>query len=119
MMRAGKRNRKLTLSRPTSTPNDFGESVETFAAVATVWAEYEPLSDAEQRRASEVGASQNARFRILLSNQVADCDPTWRASLRARGAAPAAEFEIIGVKPCGDLNEGLEISAVARGEKAE
>lgn len=111
MLRAGNLNRRLTLLRPTLAPNGFGESVETFAATATVWASYEPLSDAEQRRAAEVGATMTARFQIRLSSQVVDCDPTWRATCDGRS------FDIVGVKEIG-LREGLEISAVARAERA-
>lgn len=109
MLRAGQLNRRLSLSRPTLTPNGFGEEVETLTEVATVWASYEPLSDAEQRRAAEVGATMTARFQIRLSSQVADCDPTWRATFNGR------PFDIVGVKEIG-LREGLEISAVARAE---
>lgn len=117
MMRAGKRDRRVTLLRPTQTRDDYGGVTEDFAAVATVWAEYEPLSDAEQRRAAEVGATQTARFRVLLSSQTAPCDPTWRVVLHGRRGLSDVEFDIIGVKDTGDAGEGLEISAVARGEK--
>lgn len=125
MMRAGKRDRRLTLLRLTQTRDDYGGVTDDFAAVATVWAEYEPLSDAEQRRAAEVGATQTARFRVLLSSLTALCDPTWRVVLHGRRGAPDVEFDIIGVKDVVDKGEewrpgtpvGLEISAVARAEK--
>lgn len=117
MMRAGKRNRRLTLLRVTTGRDEYGGQTEGLVTVATVWAEHEPLSDAEQRRAAEIGATQTARFRVLLSSQTALCDPTWRAVLRGRRGAPDVEFDIIGVKDTGDAAEGLEISAVARAEK--
>lgn len=117
MMRAGKRNRRLSLLRPTQVRDDYGGVTDDFAAVATVWAEYEPLSDAEQRRAAEIGATQTARFRVLLSSLTAACDPTWRAVLHGQRGVPDAVFDIIGVKDTGAEAEGLEISAVARAEK--
>lgn len=110
MLRAGDLNRRVALSRPTTTKNGFNEDVVSFAPVATVWSSYQPLSDAEQRRAAEVGATMTARFQIRRSTTVVDCDPTWRLEFDGRA------FDIVGVKEIG-LREGLEISAVARGEK--
>lgn len=110
MLRAGQLNRRVELYRPMSAKNGFNEDVATFVLVANVWASYEPLSDAEQRRASEVDASMTARFQIRYSSDVADCDPTWQLAFGGR------PFDIVGVKEIG-FREGLEISAVARGEK--
>ena len=108
-MNAGPRNRRITLQRAITTKDAFNADIETWGALATVWASADPLSDAERVRAQEVGAVMSMRFGILWSSVVDDLSPTDRLIYGGR------TFNIVGVKELG-LRDGLEITAAARAE---
>src|SRR5690554_282087 len=105
-MRAGDLDRRITINRAGSVTNAYGEIVETWADLATVWAKVEPISDGERWRAAEVAAHVTTRFTIRWGLGVTPQD---------RILYEGREFEIAGVKEIG-RREGQEITASARGE---
>lgn len=109
MLRAGPRNRRIVLQRATTTKDAANADIETWTALATVWASADPLSDGERVRAQEVGAVMSMRFGILWSEVVADLSPLDRLTYGGR------IFNISHVKELG-FHEGLEITAAARAE---
>lgn len=108
-MQAGNLDRRIVLQRFTSTRDDYNEEVRTWTTLATRSASYEPLSDGERLRASEVGATASARFVIRHSTAVADLDP------KDRLVFDGVTYAILHVKELG-RREGIEITAVARAD---
>lgn len=106
---AGKMDRRIVLERFTETRDDYNELVKTWAALATRWASYEPLSDGEKFSASETAANASARFVIRHSSAVADLNP------KDRLVFGSVTYEIVRVKEIG-RREGLEITAGARAD---
>jgi SPP1 family predicted phage head-tail adaptor len=108
-MLSGRLDRRIRLDRASTSTNAINEIVTTWAALATVWAEYEPLQDSERYEARQIGAIATARFRIRYSATVADLSPLDRVVFEGR------VFDIHAVKEIG-RREGLEITAAARAE---
>lgn len=109
-MKASGRNWPITIQRATITQDaGSGENVETWATLATEYAEMLPLSDGERVKAAEVSAEITTRFRILYSPLVATVNPKDRLSFAGK------TWDIWGVKPIG-FNEGIEITAAARND---
>lgn len=104
--KAASRNRKITIERATLLKNEFGEMVETWGALASVWASFEPVLDGERVRADEMQAYANARFQVRYGIGVL---PTDRLIFRGH------VWEITGVKEVG-YQVAEEISAKARAE---
>ena len=73
-------NRRITIQRATTVPNEFNEPVETWADVATVWAKREDASSGEKEAAGQVGAFLMARFTVRRSSQTDDVKQTDRIS---------------------------------------
>lgn len=105
-MIAGRLDRRITIERASVTTDEYGGPVETWATLATVWAEVLPISDGERWRAAEVAATVTHRFRIRWGVGV---EATDRISYDGKA------FEISNVKEIG-RREGQEITAQARGE---
>lgn len=110
-MIAGPLDRRVTLRRATVTTNDFGEEVQSWADIGTVWAARAEVSNRERFAAQEIGAELVARYRIRWSQLVADVSPLDRI------VAGGREHNITGVALIG-RNEGLEITAATRAEGA-
>ena len=108
-MSAGELDRRITIRRAVLTPGDFNEPVPVWSDLVTVWASVRDVTDVEQLRAQEVGASVSTRFKIRWSSDVANVDP------RDRIAYGGREYDITGVRELG-RRRWLEISAVARAE---
>lgn len=108
-MQAGRLDRRLTLQRGTTTSDAAGTPVTTWTDLATVWASYMPVSDAEKVAAAEVSATISARFRIRYGSTWADLSPADRVVFEGR------VFDLWGVKEIG-RREGLELTAAARAE---
>lgn len=104
---SGDMNRRATFQRATVTFNDFGEEVETWGTLATVWLNKRDVSAAESFRAQEVGAQLSKRFRIRYSSQVANLNA------RDRMIYDGAVHEIIGVREM-KRNRWLEVDTVMR-----
>lgn len=108
-MDAGQLDRRIVLSRATSTVNAFNEPVYSWSTLATVWAQMVPVNDAERMRAGETLANMQARFTIRWSATTATVDPRDRLTFNGR------EYDINGVKLIG-RNKYVEITATARAE---
>lgn len=108
---AGKMDRRLTLSQRSVTVNSMNEPVESWATLATVWAEREDLSDGEKVRAQQVGSEITTRFRIRWSSVWSSLNPKDRCTCESR------EYEITGLKELG-RREGIEITATARTDQS-
>jgi SPP1 family predicted phage head-tail adaptor len=109
-MHSGKLDRSIVLQRASITINAFNEQISTWATLATVWASYSPISDAEKARASETTSDIVARFQIRWSATVASLDSRDQVVFDGR------TWDITGVKGL-SRREGLEITAAARGER--
>lgn len=108
-MRAGKLDRRVTLERFTTTTDSYNEPVKSWATLAVRSASFEPVSDGERMRSSEVTATASARFQIRHSTVVADLNP------KDRLIFDGVTYQILNVKEIG-RREGIEISAVARAD---
>lgn len=106
-MKAGDLDRRIVIERATTTTNDFGEEIQTWAPLAEVWAQVLPISDGERWRAAEVAAHVTTRFRIRWGLGVTVLD---RVFYEGR------EYDIAAVKEIG-RHEGQEITAAARAEQ--
>lgn len=60
-------DRRITLQRATSTPNEFNEPVLTWGDLATVWAGRRDVTDGEKFAAGQVGGFVQARFTVRSS----------------------------------------------------
>jgi SPP1 family predicted phage head-tail adaptor len=103
-MDAGRLDRRVTLKRRKSGVNDFGEPVDEWTTLVTVWANVAPVSDGERWRAGEVQAHITTRFQV-------------RSSAFTRGITPkdrlicgGLTYDISGIKEVGRLDL-LEITA--------
>lgn len=63
-MQAGTLRHRITIQRKNEVRDSFGQAVETFANIATVWASIEPLSGRESFLAQQVNAEVTHRIRM-------------------------------------------------------
>jgi SPP1 family predicted phage head-tail adaptor len=109
-MLAGPLNRRITLRRATVTTNEFGEDVEAWRDLATVWAQRTEAAlsvlGSERVVGSELASSIVSTFRIRWSRRL-DITPRDRVSIGGR------EHNIVSVIEIG-LHEGLEITTQVR-----
>ncbi len=63
-MRSGRLDRRITLQRKTVVENSYGEPIETWVDLATVWAEYLPTGGVERYAATQMVAEADTRWRI-------------------------------------------------------
>lgn len=78
---AGKLDRRITIERATSVPNEFNEPVETWTALVTVWAQRKDSSDVvktEVLGAEQVGAFLMSRFIVRSSTLTKTVSPVDR-----------------------------------------
>ncbi|MFV1620470.1 phage head closure protein [Phaeobacter sp. JH20_26] len=72
---AGRLDRRIDIVKPRLVPVGLGEFKEDgFVDVATRWAKYTPVSDAEKLRAAAVEQKTDARFVIRYSRALALLD---------------------------------------------
>ncbi len=100
-------DRKITIQRYTSVPNEFNEPIETWADFFTCRAKRRDVSDGEKFAAGQIGSSLTTRFVIRSSTE------TRTVTTKDRLVHEGATFNILGVK---EANEGrfrfIEITAV-------
>lgn len=101
-MRAGKLDRRVTLERFTSTVNEFNEPIETWAPIATVWAELVQETGREFLAQSEVTAERKAVFRIRYRAGI---------TVRDRVIYDGRAHNIVDVRELG-RRKGLELHTV-------
>lgn len=102
-MRAGKRDRLVSVERYTITEDAFGSPVQTWAEHLQAWAQIIYGTGAERREAGREGATQPATFRLL-----ADAD-TLGITTADRIAFDGDNWDIVSLSPLG--RDGLEITA--------
>lgn len=111
-MKSGPRDRRVVIEAPSSTLDAYGGEIVTWSVLATRWASVTPVSDRERFANAETEASITHRFEVLYDPTLwASVDPTCRVLFDNR------YHEIVAVKEIG-TRVGIEISAVARAERA-
>lgn len=66
-MTAGRRDQLITLSRFTTTQDEYGEEIQAWAPIGTEWAAIFYGAGSERRQAAMEQASQTATFQILAN----------------------------------------------------
>lgn len=106
VMQAGKLDRRIVIERFTATTDPFGGEVQTWAPLATVWAQYLPGPGGERWRSSEVAAVTECRF--IIRN--------WPAvTVKDRVIYKGRAYDIVDVAEIG-RGVGQEISAKGRAD---
>lgn len=72
---AGKLDRKVTIQRFSSVPNEFNEPIATWADFFTCRAMRRDASDGERLAAGQVGSSLTARFTVRSSSETRTVTP--------------------------------------------
>jgi len=106
-VRSGRLDRRLTLQRRTLIENDYGEPVETWTDLATVWAHKIEVRGAERYAASQDIATVDIKYQIRYRRGLTPVD---------RFTDEAGKvFDVIAVLEIG-RREGLELHGQARAE---
>ena len=108
-MDAGRLDRMIVLKRRKTGSNNFGEQLDQWTSIGSVWANVAPVSDGERWRAGETLASKLSRFTIRYSSAASAMDP--RDQIEHDGRV----YDIQGIKELG-RRQFLEITAAARAE---
>lgn len=69
-MSIGRMDRQIVIEQNTPTQDAAGQPIESWATLATVWAEYLPVSGREFWQAKQVNAQAVANFRIHYRSDV-------------------------------------------------
>lgn len=111
-MQSERLDRRITLQRSTDTQDEYGSPVKAWADLATVWANYKPVSDgekfSERLNGGEVAATLSARFAVRYDSAWADLNPKDRLIFEGR------LFDIANVKEVHGRRAFLEITASER-----
>lgn len=107
-VKAGNLDRRLSLWAAQASDDGFG-TVETFAAIGTVWASKRDVSDSERWAAGQVQAHITTRFQVRYSTMTAGMTAQDRVSCEGK------TYDIVAVKEIG-RREGIEISGAARAD---
>ena len=100
---AGRLNKRITLQSATTARDGHGQPVETWAAVATVWAAIEPIRGREYFAAQQFSAETTHRVTIRYRSGVS---PQWRVVFGSR------TFRIESVINPLEKNERIELMCV-------
>lgn len=92
-MRAGKRDNRIEFQRSTSTPDDYGEPVETWSPIGSAWAAVYYGRGDERREAAREEGRQTASFVVLA------CDLTRGVTIRDRIVMAGDNWDILGTSP--------------------
>jgi len=71
-MQAGKLRHRVELHSATAAQDAYGESIDTFASFATVWASVEPLQGRELEHAQQISAETNHKVTIRYNSTVTE-----------------------------------------------
>ena len=102
-MRAGPLDRRVTIEAPTPTQNSFGEPVEAWSELATVWARKRDVRASERFTAQQRLAQETAVFEIRFRSDVTP---------KMRLVEGGKVYTIDGIAEI-RRREGLEIAATA------
>lgn len=106
-------DRKIELQRKSTTQDDYGSEVVTWASIAPggIWASYKPVSDGEKLSAGEVSSALSARFTIRYDSAWSDVSTLDQLVFEGK------TFDIWGVKESSDgRRQFIEITAARRSE---
>lgn len=78
-MQAGQLNDRVTFQRATLTSNAFGEPLQAWANVGTVWARVEPIAGKERFSAMQTMADVDYRITFRYQPALSDLGPDDRA----------------------------------------
>lgn len=106
-MRAGDLDRRVVIQAVTRTTDGGGEAVETWAAIATVWAAVWQLSATERAARPQTAAEETRRFRIRWTAAFTPGPGTHRIRFDGRTYDVQSVAEI-------NRREGWDITATAR-----
>ena len=96
-------DRRIGIQRATLTANAYGERAETWATLATVWAEVQyKVGGGESVQSDQVFSEQRVHFIIRYSSDVSDIRPSDRIKYNGNN------YQIEGVQEIG-RGEGLRI----------
>ena len=79
-MKAGRRNKKVTVERMTAGRGDYGEEIETWATLSTAWVHIKPLSGDEKIQGGQV----DAKATHLITFRKTDITPADRITRSSR-----------------------------------
>lgn len=102
-MLAGRLDRKITLQKPTTTTDEYGEEETTWDDFRSVWADIQKQSGREMFEAGKL-AEVEIVFKIRYLSEIT---PEWRIQYDGK------DFDITHIKEIGRRN-GLEIAGTAR-----
>jgi SPP1 family predicted phage head-tail adaptor len=106
-MQAGALDRRITLQRYSTTYNSDNEPIAAWTDLGKRWASKEDVSDGEQVRAAQVGASVTTRFVLRLDSLTKTLTSADRIIYGGK------EYSISGIKETEGRLEGIEITAAA------
>ena len=69
-VRAGEKNRRVTVQGATQTPDGMGGYTETITTIDTVWMKVEPLQGDEQIQAMQTGMTAPHRFTATYRSDI-------------------------------------------------
>ena len=110
-MTAGRRDQLVILQRYTTTQDEYGEEVQTWAGLGTEWAAVFYGRGDERRQAAMEQGSQAATFRFLSNTQ------TRALSIRDRIVVDTVIWDILGIAPMDRAR--IEVTAVSSGQTIE
>ncbi len=70
MSNPGRLDRRIAIQQNTPTQDSAGQPIDSWADLATVWAEVVPVSGSETFQAKQVGAEAVAKFRIRYRSDI-------------------------------------------------
>lgn len=108
-MLIGKLDRRITLKQQSNSLDEFGQKLDQWSDIVTIWANITPDKGGEKALSGEIRASDVNKFKIRYSSVIASISPTWRISYQGK------EYEISQINEIG-RKEGFEIIASARAE---
>lgn len=111
-MRAGKLDRRIIIERAEVTTDDFGNDVESWMDVATVWAQQRPVRGDERFSAQELAGTRVMSFHIRYRSDLTSRD---RIRFKNHGDAVERTYNITDVR---EIGRGVvtEFDAVARSD---
>lgn len=105
MIRPGELDRRWNLRQLSTTQNDYGEDVQSYSTLDTVWGSWEPLKGNEKWTAQQFVERAEARVKIRYRS---DIDGSFQLQNDELGT-----FEIIG-EPEQRRREGTTVMQVSR-----
>lgn len=98
-MQTGRLDRRIVIQSVTTAADSYGEPIETWADLDTVWAAYEPLRGREYFEAQQIDAQLEAKFTIRYRDDITvqmrivhDGDTYGIASVREIGRRDGTEL---------------------------